>query len=163
MPAFMTDPTFWVALGFIVLFVFIWKPLTKGISGGLDKRALDIKRTLDEARQLADEAQRILAENQKKNREAAREIDRMVERAREDAERIVADARAKLETSLARREQLAREKIALAEAEAARQVRDVAVEVAVATTRALIAARLDKTAGDRLIDSAIGEIPQRLH
>jgi F-type H+-transporting ATPase subunit b len=163
MPAFLTDPTFWVAIGFVVLFIFIWKPLTKGISGGLDKRAADIKRSLDEARQLADEAQRILAENQKKSREASREIDRMVERAHEEAERIVADSRAKLEAALTRREQLAREKIALAEADAARQVRDVAVEVAVATTRALIAARLDKAAGDRMIDSAIGEIPQRLH
>jgi F-type H+-transporting ATPase subunit b len=157
------SPEFWVALGFVILVVFAWKPVSKGIAGGLDKRALDIKRTLDEALQLADEAQHLLAENQKKSREAAREIDRMVERAREDAERIVTDARGKLETALARRELLAREKIAMAEADAAREVRDVAVEVAVATTRALIAARMDKTAADRLIDSAIGEIPQRLH
>jgi F-type H+-transporting ATPase subunit b len=157
------SPEFWVALGFVILVAFVWKPVGKAIGSGLDKRAADIKRTLDEARQLADEAQHMLAENQRKNRESAREIDRLVEHAREEAERIVAEARVKLEANLRRREQLAREKIALAEADAAREVREVAVEVAVAATRALIAARLDKTTGDRLIASAIEELPARLH
>ena len=163
MPEFLTEPEFWVALGFVVLVVLIAKPVGKSIGSGLDKRAASIKSTLDEARQLADEAQHLLAENQKKQREAAREVERLVERAREEAERIVTESRARLETALRRREQLAREKIALAEAEAAREVRDVAVEVAVATTRALIAAHVDQQIGARLIDSAINELPQRLH
>jgi F-type H+-transporting ATPase subunit b len=152
-----------VGLGFVILVAFVWKPVGKAIGNGLDKRAADIKRTLDEARQLADEAQHMLAENQKKTRESAREIDRLVEHAREDAERIVAEARLKLEAALRRREHLAREKIALAEADAVREVREVAVEVAVAATRALIVARVDKAIGDRLIASAIDELPARMH
>lgn len=163
MPEFLTEPEFWVAIGFVLLVVLVWKPIGKAIGSGLDKRAEAIKRTLDEARQLADEAQRILAENQRKSRDAAREIERLVEHAREDAERIVADARVKLEASLRRREQLAKDKIAMAETEASREVREVAVEVAVAATRALIAARVDKTVGDRLIASSIDELPARLH
>jgi len=163
MPEFLTEPEFWVAIGFVLLVALVWKPIGKAIGSGLDKRAEAIKRTLDEARQLADEAQRILAENQRKNRDAAREIERLVERAREDAERIVADSRAKLEASLRRREQLAKDKIAMAEVEASREVREVAVDVAVVATRALIAARLDKTVGDKLIASAIDELPARLH
>jgi F-type H+-transporting ATPase subunit b len=157
------SPEFWVALGFVLLVALIYKPISKSMGSALDKRAVAIKRTLDEARQLADEAQHLLAENQKKSREAAREIESMVERARADADRIVTESRTRLEATLHRREQLAREKIALAEAEAVRQVRDVAVEVAVATTRALILARLDRPAADRLIESSIGELPQRLH
>ena len=146
MPEFLTKPEFWVALGFVLLVVLVWKPVGKAIGSGLDNRAVAIKRSLDEARQLADEAQHLLAEHQKKQREAAHEIERMVERAREEAGRIIAESRTRLEASLRRREALAHEKIALAETEAAREVREVAVEVAIAATRALIAARLDKAA-----------------
>jgi F-type H+-transporting ATPase subunit b len=51
----------------------------------------------------------------------------------------------------------------MAETEAVREVREVAVDVAIAATRTLIAAHLDKAVGDRLIASSIDELPSRLH
>jgi F-type H+-transporting ATPase subunit b len=157
------EPEFWVAVGFVVLIVAIAKPAAKAMTGGLDKRAARIRETLDEARSLAEEAGRMLAENQRKSREAASEVERLVAHAREEGERIVADSRAKLDVALARREQLARDKIAMAEAEALREVRELSVDVAIAAARALIAAKLDRAASDRLIDSSIDELPARLH
>ena len=158
-----SDPELWVAVGFVILIGVIWRPASKTMTAALDRRSARIRETLDEAQTLADEAQHLLAEHQRKQRDSAAEVEHMMARAREDAERIVADSRAKLEAALRRREQMAEEKIALAEAEATREVRDLAVEVAVAATRALIAARLDVAAQGRLIDSAIAELPNRLH
>jgi F-type H+-transporting ATPase subunit b len=157
------QPEFWVAVGFVAVVAVLWRPAAKQVAAGLDARATRIKSSLDEARTLAEEAQKILAEHQRKQREAAKECERIVEHAREEAERLTREAHDRLEAGLRRRVQLAREKIALAETEAAREVRNVAVEVAIAATRALIARRLDRAGADRLIESSIAELPRRLH
>jgi len=157
------QPEFWVAVGFVAVVAVLWRPAAKQVAAGLDARATRIKSSLDEARTLAEEAQKILAEHQRKQREAAKECERIVEHAREEAERLTREAHDRLEAGLRRRVQLAREKIALAETEAAREVRNVAVEVAIAATRALIALRLDRAGAERLIESSIAELPQRLH
>ncbi len=159
----ISSAEFWVAVGFVILVAAIWRPVSRQMTHALDARAERIRASLDEARGLAEEAQHLLAEHQRKQRDAGREVERLVAHAREEAERNVTDARARLETALRRRVQLAREKIAIAEADAVREVREVAVEIAVATTRALIARHLDEGASRRLIDGAIEELPARLH
>lgn len=154
---------FWVAVGFVILVVGIWRPVSRQMTAGLDARAGRIRNSLNEARSLAEEAQHLLAEHQRKQRDAGKEVERLGAHAREEAERNMAEARTRLETALRRRVQLSREKIAIAEADAVREVREVAVEVAVATTRLLIDRHLDEGAQRRLIDGAIDELPARLH
>ena len=83
--------------------------------------------------------------------------------ARAEAERSSTNAAESLEASLRRREQLAMDKIAQAEADALQAVRNTAVDVAVAATRKLLTDRLDDAAATGLIDQAIAELPQRLH
>ena len=61
-----------------------------------------------------------------------------------------------------RRQRLAEERIAQAEAKAAAEIRAVAVDVAIAAAREVIAAQLDEGRGGALIDSAIAALPQRL-
>ena len=158
-----TSPEFWVAIGFVILVAGIYRPVARSIGGMLDARAEQIKATLDEATRLREEAQHLLAEYQRKQRDALTETERMFARAREEASRHAAEAQANLEVALKRREELAREKIAQAEAEALREVRDTAVEVAIAATRKLIADRLDDKRANALIDDTIADLPQKLN
>jgi F-type H+-transporting ATPase subunit b len=55
------------------------------------------------------------------------------------------------------------EKIAQAEARAAKDVRDAAVEVALAATRKLIADGLSPDRAGALIDEALKNLPKQLH
>ena len=69
------DPTFWVAIAFllfIALLIFFKLPST--IADALDSRAIKIKNDLDEAENLLNKAQDLLATYQKKQRDAADEI-----------------------------------------------------------------------------------------
>ncbi len=156
-------PEFWVAVAFIGLVAAIAKPLYGVITGGLDSRAEKIRNSLDEAKQLHEEAQRLLAEYQRKQRNAAKECDEIIAHAETEARRFAEDAAAKLEASLKRREQLAIDKIAQAEAEAIQDVRNVTVDIAISATRKLLAQRMGEAAGGRLIDDAIAELPAKLH
>ena len=158
----LQTPEFWVAAGFIVLVLAIARPAARAMMAGLDGRAERIRKSLDEAAELREEAQHLLAEYQRKQREAAREIDDMLAHARVEAERSSRAAAEALAASLRRREQLAIDKIAQAEANAVQAVRNTAVDIAIAATRRLLSARMDGAASAALIDQAIAELPHRL-
>jgi F-type H+-transporting ATPase subunit b len=156
-------PEFWVAVGFIVFVLAVAKPAYRAAVGGLDSRAERIRTSLDDAARLREEAQHLLAEYQRKQRDAAREIDELLASARAEAERASEKAEAALEASLERREQLALDKIAQAEFDALQAVRNTAVDVAIAATRNLLASKLDSAINAALVDKAIAELPQKLH
>ena len=157
------DPTFWVAIGFLILAVLAVVYGRKPILAALDARVDAVKTSLDEAASLREEAQQLLAEYQRKQRDAVKETEAMVERAKEEAERIAKEGAENLEATLKRREELAMEKIAQAEADAVREVRAMSVEIAVDATRALIAGKMDGSRADALVDQAITDLSQKLH
>ena len=117
MGALLNSPEFWVLVGFVILVVAIAKPIGRVFGTMLDARSNQIKQTLDEAARLREEAQHLLVEHQKKQRNAAQEAEQMLAKAKEESQRFIAEATANLEVALQRREELAREKIARAEAE----------------------------------------------
>ncbi len=163
MGALLNSPEFWVAVGFFILMAAIAKPIGKAFASTLDARSERIKATLDEAVKLREEAQHLLVEHQRKQRNAVRETEEILAKAKEESERFAADAAANLEITLKRREEMAHEKIARAEAEALQQVREIAVDVAVAAARKLIAEKLDDDSRSTLVDAAISELPDKLH
>ena len=161
--ATLQTPEFWVAVGFLVLMALIAKPAWKAMSTGLDARAGKIKASLDEAASLREEVQSLLADYQRRQRDATREVDAMLANAQTEAERTAQEAADALVDSLKRREQLALDKIAQAEAEAMLAVRNTAIYVAVSATQRILTEQLDDAAAAQLIDSAIAELPVKLH
>jgi hypothetical protein len=85
--------------------------------------------------------QSLLATYERKQRDALQEAEAMVAHAEEEAKREAAIAAQKLEESIKRREQQALDKIALAEAQAEKEVREAAVEVAVDAAGRVIATK----------------------
>ena len=133
------------------------------MSTGLDARAEKIKASLDEAASLREEVQSLLADYQRRQRDATREVDEMLANAQAEAERTAQEAADALVDSLKRREQLALDKIAQAEAEAMLAVRNTAIDVAISATQRILTEQLDDAAAAQLIDSAIAELPVKLH
>lgn len=160
---FYASAEFWVAVGLVILLALIGKRAYRLIVVSLDERAERIRARLDEASKLAEEAQTLLATYERKQRDAASEAEAIVADARREADRLAAQASADLERSLKRREELAIERIAQAEAAAVAEVRTRAVDVAMQATQALLVQKLTPAQSDALIDSAIDELPQKLH
>jgi F-type H+-transporting ATPase subunit b len=158
----LADAEFWVLLAVVVFAIGVWKPARRAVIGTLDARAVRIRGELEEARKLRDEAEQLLAEYQRKQREAAGEAQAIVAQAREEAVRIAAQSARDLQQSLERRQRLAEERIAQTEAKALDEIRALAVDVAIAAAQQVIAAELDERRGAALIDSAIAALPQRL-
>jgi len=154
---------FWEYAAFFIFLAVAIKMGWKRVTAGLDARAEAIRDELDQARKLREEAQGLLAEYQRKRRDAEKEADQIVEHAKEEAVALRAEAERKLEENLARRTRLAEEKIGRAEAQAIQDVRNTAIDVAVSAAQKLIAENLDDGRAQALIDDAIGEVQKNVH
>jgi len=158
----LATPEFWVAVAAVVFLAVVWRPARRSLLGGLDARAARIRGELDEAQRLREEAEQLLAGYRQKEGEAAAEAAAIIAQAQQDAQRIAAQSARELEEALARRQRQAEERIAQAEAKAMDEIRTVAIDVAIAAARQVIAAETDAERGTVLIDSAIAALPQRL-
>jgi F-type H+-transporting ATPase subunit b len=156
------NPEFWVAVAGVVFLGVVWRPARRSLVGGLDARAARIRGELDEARRLREEAEQLLNDYRRKQQEAAAEAAAIVAQAQAEARRVAEQSARDLEQSLARRQRLAEERIAQAEVKAIGEIRAVAVDVAIAAARDVIAADTDAERGAALIDSAIAALPERL-
>ncbi len=129
----------------------------------LDERAANIAKELDEARTLREEAQALLAEYHRKRKEAEKEASEIVASAQREAAALLTEAKEKSEDYIVRRNKLAEQKIAQAEADAVNQVRASAVEIAVAAAGSLIADKMDaKTAGE-MFKSSLEQVKNNLN
>lgn len=147
----------------IFIGVLVYFKVPSLLGGMLDKRAEGIRSEIAEARKLREEAQIMLAEFERKQREVAEQSERIVAHAKEEAELAAEQAKADMELSLARRLRAAEDQIASAEASAVREVRDLAVNVAVAAARAVIAKQMTAADANRLIEASIGTVEEKLH
>lgn len=163
MSAVLQSAEFWVLIAFLILIGAVAKKVWAALTAGLDARAGRIKSHLDEAEKLREDAQSLLAEYQRKQHAAAEEAAGIVAQAKAEAERIREQAEADLEQALKRREQQAIDKIAQAEAEALGEVRNQAVDLAMAASRRLLADNIDEGKAARLVDEAIKDLSGRLH
>lgn len=159
---FNTD--FVVLIGFLLFLALIFYfNVPSLLMSMLDKRAEGIQAELDEARALREEAQTILASYERKQREVAEQSERIVAHAREEARLAAEQAKEDLKNSIARRLQAAEDQIANAEQKAVKEVRDRAVEVAIAAAARVIAEQTTAADSNRLIDQAIDTVSERLH
>jgi F-type H+-transporting ATPase subunit b len=163
MSEILHNPEFWVAVSFVIGVGLIWWKGAGSVTKLLDDRSAKIAADLAEAERLRTEAERLLADYQRRRDEATQEAAAIAERSKADAERLAAKAARDLDAALARRETLAHERIAQAEAAAVAEVRQVAIDVAIAATRRIIVDGMDGQQSNRLIDEAIAELPKRLH
>ncbi len=158
------DATFWVGAAFVLFVgILVYLKVPGMLTGVLDERAKKISDDLDQARELREEAQVLLATYQRKQRDALKEAEEIIAHAKEEAMREAEQAEKKLEESVARRQQAALNKIALAEAQAENEVRDAAIEIAIAAATAVVAQQVQGDRADALVNTAIQDLRRHLN
>jgi F-type H+-transporting ATPase subunit b len=155
---------FWVAVAFLAfLLILAYYKVPALIAKALDERAAGIRKELDEARRLREEAQALLADYQRKHRNAGQEAEAIVEQARREAEAFAAETRRSLAETVERRRKQAEDKIARAELQATEDVRAAAVDMAIAAAEKILRDKAAGAAGAALIDESIRSIKTRLN
>jgi len=160
----LMEPEFWVTVAFVIFVaLLVYVGAHKMILAGLDERRDKARSELDEARRLRDEAQNLLADYQRKGREAAADAEAIIASARTEAERIAAEARARVEDLVARRTAMAQTKIAQAEAQALAEVRAAAADAAVTAATKILVESAKGEVADKLIAQGIIDVKAKLN
>ncbi len=154
----------WVLVAFLLfvaLLVYLKVPAM--LAKMLDERAAKISGELDDARKLRVEAEALLNEYKKKRADAELEAQAIVAHARVNAEEYAAETRRKLGESIERRTKQAEQKIAQAEAQAIKDVRNAVADIAIAAATRLTADNLKGGKGASLIAESIAAVKSRLN
>jgi F-type H+-transporting ATPase subunit b len=149
----------WVALAFLLfLGLLAYLGVHRKLTDSLDQRQARIKGELDEARRLKDEAQALLAEFERKGREAEGEAAAIIASAKAEADRLTAEAKTRMEDFVARRTKMAEAKIIQAEAQALADVRSAAADAAVAAAEKILAAAAKGKVAEDLLAQGIEDV-----
>jgi len=160
----LNNTNFVVTIAFVLFVALLLKLKVPGmITGMLDKRADGIQSELDEARALREEAQGILAEYERKQKEVATQAEHIVATAKSEATAAAKQAQEDLKTSIARRLAAAEDQIVSAQAAAVKEVRDTAASVAIDAAGEVIAKQMSAKDAGGLIDAAIKDVGDKLH
>ena len=146
------DTNFWVALSFILFCLVAFKMGYGKIISGLDGRIEDIRKEIEEAEALRVEAQELLAQYRRKQKDAMREAEEIIQHAETHAQTIREKAEQDLQDLMARREKQLQERLQRIEDSAVQDVKNYAAELSVDTARDLIYSGMDKKAQTALVE-----------
>ena len=157
------DAEVWVFIGLVIFIgVLIYAKVPSMAMKALDARGVKIQAALDEAQRLRDEAAALLASIKARHVAAEAQIVNMLQEAEIEAKRMEAEAKVKLEDQIVRRTELADRRIAIAETQAAQEVKAAAAEMAAEIAEEVLKKRIAGAKSDPLIDRAVGELAGRL-
>jgi F-type H+-transporting ATPase subunit b len=159
----MFDATFFVALSFVLFVVFvIWVGLPSTIIKSLDDRSEQIKKELDEARILHEEAQKLLATEKRKLEQCDEEVEDILKQASEQAALITEKSNKLLKEEIQRKQKQADLKIAQARDEAVREVKAKASELSLIIAKEYLKENIDDNVASDLIDKSISDLKDNL-
>ena len=129
----------------------------------LDERAENIRHELNEARRLREEAQEIFASFERKQKEVDEQAKEIVSHAEQEAKAAAAKAEEDIKKSVELRVKRAQEQIEMAEADALKEVKDKAVQTAIAAASDILKQNLSAQKANALINQSIDEVGKRLN
>jgi F-type H+-transporting ATPase subunit b len=153
-----TNELIWGSISFVVLFFLLRRFAFPAIRKSMDARAERIRTSLDEAERAKTDAESILAEYQAKLADAKAESARIIEEARQSADKLRQDLRRQAEAEVAASKQRAQEEIQAAVARATADLRTTVRELTLELAEKVIQRNLDRETNLALIDQFIDEI-----
>ncbi len=158
------SPELWVLVSFVLfLALLVYYKIPNKVAKALDNRADRIQAELEEARRLREEAQGILADYQRKQRDAEKEAEDIIALARREAQFYAGETHKALNETLNRRVKLAEEKIARAEEQAVQDIRSKSVDAAIAAAQTIIAHELKGKSAEDLVTKSIRDVSAKLN
>ncbi len=157
------DSAFWVAISFAIFSFIAFKLGRNSVLGGLDARIDEVKSEIDNAERLRVEAQELLAQYQRKQRDAKKEADDMVARAKKQAKLLRKTAETDLSELMDRREAQLTERLQRLEESAIAEIQNHAADLAVAATTEMIIQTLDEKTNATLNEDSIKSLSKHLN
>mgnify|MGYP001365713717 FL=1 len=152
------DATFWVAISFIIfVFVLIYLKIPGKIKNLLNDNINKIKNQIDEAEKLKEEAKNKLSEQENRLAKAKKEIAAMIKQANDDSEKNIIKANDNFHKVIEIRKKNTEEKIRQMKAQAIKEIKNSALDIALESVEKLMLNSLDKNKLDNIFNQSVEE------
>ena len=152
------DATFWVTISFFIfLGILVYFKIPQKIKESLEQSIYNIKTQISEAEKLKEDAKNILAEHEKKISNSKSEVNEMINRANEEAEKNVIKNNEVFHNFMENRKKNAEERIKQLKNQAEKDIKNASVKIAIESVEKLIKNSLDKSKLDKIYTSSIEE------
>ena len=150
----------WVAIGFVLfILLLIYFKIPKTIGRLLDDRAKMINAELEEATKLREEAQLVLSDFQKKQKDAEKLAKDLINDAKKAAKNYEKEAKEKFDERLQRRKKLIDEKLKNAEIEAVNEIKNNVSDIVLSAVESSLSnGNIKDKAADNILNEGINQI-----
>ena len=152
------DATFWVAISFFIfLGVLFYFKVPQKVFGALDESIYKIKKDIDEAEKLKEEAKNVLSEYEAKLSKSKVEVDLMIKNAQKESETNIIKINDQFHSIFENRKKMAEDKIKQMKLQATKDIKNYSVEVAIIALEKIIKNSVDKKKLDKIYISSVDE------
>lgn len=155
---FYQTAEFWVGFAFILVVVLLFKPLGKMLKSMLVKRRSEIIDQITQAEHLRDDAQKLLAQYEKKFLHAKDEANEILERSEKEIELLKNDKLQKLEQDLEIRRKEVENSIALSAEKVRNEINKTIASLAVDKVKKHLHTHLTPADHEKLIDASLDKV-----
>ena len=152
------DATFWVAVSFVLFVgVLLYFKVPQKIFTALDESINKIKKDIEEAEKLKEEAKNILSDYEARLDKSKVEIDLMIKNAQKESETNIIRTNDQFHKIFENRKKMAEEKIKQMKLQATKDIKNYSVEVAIIALEKIIKNSIDKKKLDKIYVSSVNE------
>jgi F-type H+-transporting ATPase subunit b len=148
----------WGAIGFGVVFFFMWRFGLPQIRQAMNNRTEKIRGDLQAAEDQCQQAETLLGEYRSQLNDARSEAGRIIEEARQAADQIKRDQEARLQAELAEIRSRAVADIDTAKAQAMTELRTEVAQLAIGAAEAVVKRNLDAATQTQLVEDYINQV-----
>ncbi len=152
------DATFWVAISFFIfLGVLFYFKVPQKVFGALEESINKIKKDIDEAEKLKEEAKNVLSEYEAKLSKSKVEVDLMIKNAQKESETNIIKINDQFHSIFENRKKMAEDKIKQMKLQATKDIKNYSVEVAIIALEKIIKNSVDKKKLEKIYISSVDE------
>ena len=154
----MIDATFWVAVSFVIfVLLLIYFKIPSKIKRGLDESIFLIKKQIEDAEKLRDEANNILSDSEKKLSNSKKEIQNMITEANKASEKLIIKTNSDFHKLMDNKKKDAERKIYQMKEQVKSDIKNASVKIAIESVSDLLKNSIDKSKLDKILKESVEE------
>ena len=140
------DATFWIAISFFIFFaILIYLKVPQKMNNSLSDKINEIKKELEEAEKLKEEAKNLFAGYENKIDKSKKETKEIIDSAKKESEKAIIEKTKKFHQIIENKKKNAEQKIVQMKENALKDIKNISVKISMEAVEHLIKNSIDKS------------------
>ena len=150
------DATFWVSISFFIFFaILIYLKVPQKINNSLADKINEIKKELEEAEKLKEEAKNLFADYENKIDKSKKETKEIIDSAKKESEKAIIEKTKKFHQIIEVRKKSTEQKIVQMKENALKDIKNISVKISIEVVENLIKNSIDKNKLENLYTKSL--------